>query len=459
MGIELSFLGAAGTVTGSKFLIRSEQQSLLIDAGLFQGERSWREKNWDTPPIELEKLKAVLLTHAHLDHVGMLPRYYRLGLRCPVYCTKATLELAQIVLPDSGRLQEEEVDFRRRKGRSRHKEPQALYTEADAKGALTLLKQVQFKQQVEVLKGVQAEWTPMGHILGAGAISVQVANQRLTFTGDIGRYHVPIHRDPEGLTLGNLLVMETTYGGRDHPSEDPRDALARIVNETVRKKGVLLVPSFAIGRTQLLLYYLRELQEQAVIPDIPVIIDSPMATDATVVYSNNPRDYDEDTLGIVRKHKKPFQPRRTHYTRDREESKRLNKISDSMIVIAGSGMLNGGRILHHLYHRISDPRTTVLLVGYQPPGGRGDWMRSGADSIRIFGEELPLRAEVEEISGLSAHADRSELLRWCRSCKGRPDKVFLVHGEPDQARAWQDTVQRELQWNAEVASYLQKVEL
>lgn len=459
MSIQLTFLGAAGTVTGSKYLISDDKRKILVDAGLFQGERHWREKNWDQPPVDLSSISAVLLTHAHLDHVGMLPRYYRLGLRCPVFCTKSTLELAQIVLPDSGRLQEEEVDFRRAKGKSRHKDPQALYTEADAKAALTLLKHAPFNNKIQIMDGVWAEWTPMGHILGAAGISLSIGGKQLGFSGDIGRYNVPIHRDPQGLKLADLLLMESTYGGRDHPSEDPKQTLAEIVNHTVAKKGTLLVPSFAIGRTQLLLYYLRELQEENIIPDIPVIIDSPMATDATEVYSRNPQDYDEELLGIVREHKKPFQPKRLHYTTDRNESKRLNSIDQSMIIIAGSGMLNGGRILHHLYHRVSDARNTVLLVGYQPPGGRGDWMRSGAKSMRIFGEERALRAEVKEISGLSAHADRHELMRWCRSCSGVPAQVYVVHGESEQAAIWRNTLVSELGWKAEVAQYLQKIEL
>ncbi len=459
MSVTVQFLGAAGTVTGSKYLVEGDGKKILIDAGLFQGRREWRERNWEAPPVDLSDVDAVLLTHAHIDHTGILPRLVKLGLRCPVWCTAATHDLCKVLLPDSAHLQEEEAEWRKKKGRSRHEDPKPLYTGEDADDALKLFRSIEFDKTYDVLPGVTARWTRMGHILGAGAIRLEIGGKVITFSGDIGRYKIPILRDPKPVSYGDLLLVESTYGTRLHEDNAPQEKIAEIVNRTEQKGGVVVIPSFAVGRAQLLLYYIRELKEQNKIPNIPVIIDSPMASEATDIYKNHPNDYDEQALGILSEGRHPFSPDKLYFTRDRHESKKLNSIHEPMIIISASGMLSGGRILHHLFHRVSSPQNAILFVGYQPPGGRGDWMLKGSSTMRIFGEEVDIRAHVDSVSGLSAHGDREELMRWCSSGQGTPKKVAVVHGEPDSAEAFCDTLKSQLKWDAFVAQYKQKVEV
>jgi metallo-beta-lactamase family protein len=459
MSVKIHFLGASGTVTGSKYLVEYQDRKILVDAGMFQGERKWRDRNWNAPDFAPGEIDAVLLTHAHIDHTGMLPRFYSLGLKCPVYCTNATLDLCRLVLPDSGRLQEEEAEYRGKSGRSRHHPPLPLYTEDDAIRSLDLFKTVPFDQKVPIMEGVKAEWRRMGHILGAACIQLEVGGRSISFSGDVGRYAVPILKDPQPMNFGDLLLIESTYGDKEHREKNPLDALAKVINATARKGGTLLIPSFAIGRCQLLLYYLRELKERKAIPDIPVIVDSPMASDATQVYTRNPEDYDEEALGILKHGRHPFHVNKMHFVRDRNESKALNSIREPMILISASGMLTGGRVLHHLMHRVTHEENTILFVGHQPEGGRGDWLKKGNPTVRIFGEEVPVRAEISEISGLSAHGDREELLRWCRSCSGKPSRVAVVHGEPETAATFRDTLAKEFSWNAFTPSYLQTIEV
>lgn len=457
--MEVQFLGAAGTVTGSKYLVSTSKHQLLVDAGLFQGKRSWREKNWSSPPFTPSEIGAVLLTHAHIDHTGILPRFVSLGLHCPVFSTKPTTALSGVLLPDSARLHEEEAEWRKRKGRSRHKPPLPLYREEDAEQALKLFQSVPFHEWIEVLPGVKARWSRMGHILGAAAITLEADGKRVTFSGDIGRYSVPILKDPEPVEFGDLLLIESTYGDREHPDSDPSAVLGEVIAETAADGGTVIIPSFAVGRAQLLLYYIRALKEEGKIPDIPVIVDSPMATSATGIYRAHPADYDEEALGISRDGDDPFSPSKLHFIRDRNESKKLNSVTDPMILISASGMLSGGRILHHLLHRISSPKTTLLFVGYQPPGGRGDWILRGADSLRLFGEEIPIRARVEELSGLSAHGDYREMLEWCRRSEGKPGKTAVVHGEDDSRKAFQTKLQDEFGWECVLPQYMQKLEV
>lgn len=453
MGVEIQFLGAAGTVTGSKYLVSAGDQRILIDCGMFQGQRTWREKNWEDPPFDLSTIKAVLLTHAHVDHIGLLPRYHKLGLRAPVFCSRATADLAHLILIDSAKLQEEEASFRQETGRSRHHPPLPLYTEQDARAVLQLLQPIDINSPVNPCAGTNATWRLMGHILGACSITLEVAGKRIVFSGDVGRYHAPIHVDPQPLEFGDLLLIESTYGDRTHAPGSPETPLAEIINRTYKRFGAVIIPSFAVGRTQTLLYHLRELKSRGEIPDIPVIIDSPMASDATTIYQRHTDEYDEASLGILKRGRQPFAVPKIYFTRERAESKQLNTIHEPMILISASGMLTGGRILHHLKQRISDPRNTILFVGFQPPGSRGDWIKRGGGTVKLFGEEVPVNAEVAELSGLSAHADRDELLRWCRSCTGSPSRVAVVHGEPGSAQRFRTTLEDELHWRADVPGY------
>lgn len=459
MGVEVTFLGAAGTVTGSKYLVRFGDIRLLIDCGMFQGERRWREENWRDPVVDLASISAVLLTHAHIDHIGLLPRYQRLGLNAPVYCTKATAELTTLLLLDSARLQEEEAAYRLQEGRSRHHPPLPLYTVADVNQLLPHLSAVAVHRRIEVLPGVFAEWRRMGHILGAASIRLEIGGRVIIFSGDIGRYSVPILKDPEPVEFGDLLLIESTYGDRLHSTENPAAALADIISETEARGGVVVIPSFAVGRAQLLLYYMRQLKETNRIPDIPVIIDSPMADDATRLYRQNTEDYDEEGLQIVRSGRQPFHLSKLGFTQGRSESIRLNSITQPMVIISASGMLSGGRILHHLKHRISDSRNSVVFVGHQPEGGKGASIVHGAPVIHLFGDEVPVRAHIHSLSGLSAHGDRDEMLRWCRDSRGTPGQVAIVHGEPASARAFQKTLETDLGWKATVPEYLSTLSL
>ncbi|MBN8550264.1 MAG: MBL fold metallo-hydrolase [Deltaproteobacteria bacterium] len=458
MSVKITFLGAAGTVTGSKYLVEGAGKKLLVDCGLFQGDRSWNEKNWIDPDFSLKSVDALLLTHAHIDHVGILPRYHRLGLTRPVFCTKATKALSELILMDSARLQEEEAEYREQRGKSRHHPALPLYTSADAESVLKQFRTVPCEKRIEVVPGVYAEWRRMGHIIGACSIRLEIGGKIINFSGDIGRYHVPVLKDPQPVSFGDLLLVESTYGDREHPSVDPELELAKVINETYARRGIVLIPSFAVGRTQLLLYYIRELKAKKLIPDLPIVVDSPMALDATSIYRENPDDYDESALGILRQGKEPFSCSQLAFVRHRGESIKLNSVDSPMVLISASGMLTGGRILHHLRHRVSDPRNTILFVGFQPPGSRGAWIKSKPETVRVFGQELPMRAQVEEISSLSAHGDRSELLRWCRECSGRPGKVAVVHGEQATADAFRSTLQSEFGWDAFVPSYLQSIE-
>jgi metallo-beta-lactamase family protein len=459
MSLKITFLGAAGTVTGSKYLLDDGKKKILIDAGMFQGDRNWREKNWDEPPFALKDISAVLITHAHIDHIGMLPRLVKQGLNCPIYMTPASIALSNIMLPDSGRLQEEEAQYRSERGKSRHKSPQPLYTEADALQVSHFLKPVSFNAKYELMPGLEACWKHMGHIIGAGSIDVTMGGRRVTFSGDVGRYHVPILKDPEAACFGDLLLIESTYGDRSHPKEDNKIELAKVINEAYKRGGLVLIPSFAVGRVQSLLFALRELKEANQIPDIPVIIDSPMASDVTEIYRTYTSEYDEATQKLLKDNKAPFVVSKLGFTRSREDSIKLNSVSEPMILISASGMLTGGRILHHIKHRISDPRNTLLFVGFQPKGGRGDWIKSGAKSMRVIGDEVPIRAHIEEISGLSAHGDKDELLRWCRESDGKPNKVAIVHGEPGTAAVFNETLKKEFNWNSQVAKYQETWEI
>ena len=457
MDVRITFLGAAGTVTGSTYLVTYGNIRLLVDCGIFQGERVWRERNWLPPHFDPTSIQAVLLTHAHVDHIGMLPRYHKLGLRAPVLCSPGTADLAKLLLLDSGRLQEEEAAFRAKHKKSRHDPPLPLYTEEDAKSALELLRQGPINTRIPILDGVTAEWSLMGHILGACAITLRIGGKTIVFSGDIGRYGEPILVDPQPVTMGDLLLIESTYGDRLHEGGNLQDEMATIINRTCKRGGIVIIPSFAVGRTQTLLYYLRELKTAERIPDIPVIIDSPMASDATAIYRHHSNEYDERSKELLRKGAQPFTVSKMYFTREREESIKLNSIEEPMILISASGMLSGGRILHHLKHRISDKRNTVMFVGFQPPGSRGDWLKRGNKTMRLIGDEVPVNAEICEVSGLSAHADRDELLRWCRSCSGTPGRVAVVHGEPQSARNFSDLLGKELGWNSFVPGYLDTI--
>jgi metallo-beta-lactamase family protein len=457
---SIRFLGAAGTVTGSRTLVRAGAAAVLVDAGLFQGAREIRQRNWEPFPVPPASLQAVILTHAHVDHTGALPLLARQGLGAPVWCTPATRDLCHLLLPDSARLQEEEARYANRRGYSRHApDARPLYGEADALAALRLLRPLPYGARKQVAPGLALTFHRAGHILGSATVLLEVAEpgekpQRLLFSGDLGRYGVPILPDPEPAPAADELLVESTYGNRLHPGS-PREALRDELRGAAARGGAVVVPAFAIGRTQELLYQIRALEEAGEIPELPVFVDSPMAVDATPIYLAHREDQDDEMARLVSSGAEPLRPARLRFARSTEQSKAINQVKGACVIVSASGMATGGRILHHLARRLPDPATTVLLVGFQAAGTRGARLQAGEPEIRIHGEMVPVRARVATVSGFSAHADHAEVSRWLATLPAPPRRVFCVHGEPE-ALAAQAGRLRALGWNAVVPSHLEE---
>ena len=457
---RLTFLGACGTVTGSRYLLEAGGKTILVDCGLFQGGRELRARNWDPFPSDVSRIDAVLLTHAHIDHTGYLPRLVREGYAGPVYCTAPTQALLRYLLPDAGRLQQEEAAYANRKGYSRHAPAEPLFTEEDADRALALLSPLPFDAPSRVVPGLQLSFHRAGHILGAAFIRVQADGSSILFSGDVGRRDVPILKDPEPILGAGTLLLESTYGDRTHGAESPLDALERVVSETVARRGMLLVPAFAVGRTQEVLYDLRELQLGGKIPrDLPVWVDSPMAVSAVEIYRDFTSEHDLEMRRLEDEHLCPIDGPWLHLVRTVDQSKSLNRKKGPGVIISASGMLNGGRILHHLRVRLPDPSTTLLFVGYQAEGTLGRAVENGAPSVRIHGEEVPVRAKIEKIPSLSAHADQDELLEWIGKTPAPPAKTFLVHGEDSARQALAARIRSELRFDVELPVRNEAVEL
>jgi metallo-beta-lactamase family protein len=446
----LTFLGAAGTVTGAKFLLEAPGGRVLMECGMFQGLRQLRERNWIALAVDPGAIGAVVLSHAHIDHSGYLPRLVRDGFTGPIYCSAGTADLLQIMLPDAAKLQEEEAEFRNRKGATTHRPALPLFTTDDADRALRQLARVAFEASFEPAAGMTGRLRASGHILGASIVEIDAGGRRLVYSGDLGRYGVPIMRDPEPVERADTLLVESTYGNRAHPADDGAPVLIQAVRRAAEQRGWLLVPAFAIGRTQELLFLLRRLERRGAIPKLPIYLDSPMAIEATAIYARHPDEHDEDTTEAAAAGR-PFAPARFQLSRTAEDSKRLNDLDGPAIVIAGSGMATGGRILHHLRRRAGDPRTTVLFAGYQAAGTRGRELRDGARTLRIFGEVVPVRATILATDALSAHADRNELLAWLKQFRHAPAMTYCVHGEPEAAAALRNAIESDLRWPAAVA--------
>jgi metallo-beta-lactamase family protein len=459
MSATLTFLGAAGTVTGSKHFLQSGQARLLLDCGLFQGLKELRQRNWAPCPVPAASIGGVLLSHAHIDHSGALPRLGREGFRGPIYCTPGTFDLLKIMLPDAAHLQEEEAQFANRHQTSKHQPALPLFTTADADQVLTQVRPVGFNDSFSPAQGVSARFINAGHILGAGLVEVSINGRTLVFSGDLGRYGVPIMRDPDPVPAADVLLVESTYGNRLHPTDDHRDRLTAAVQRTVQKKGWLLIPAFAVGRSQEILYDLRELEDAARIPSLPVYLDSPMAIEATAIYARHPEEHDQDLKRVEASGERPFAPKRLRICKSVEDSKRLNETDGPGIIIAGSGMATGGRILHHFVRRLPDERTTVLFVGYQAAGTRGRLLREGAREMKMLGQSVPVRAAIMVSDSYSAHADQGEILRWLGGFTRPPQTTYIVHGEPDAAAALQALIASQLKWRAVVAQDGQRVDI
>ncbi len=451
-GPFIQFFGAAGTVTGSMHLVTANGRRVLLDCGLFQGLKELRLRNWRDFPFDPRSIDAVVISHAHIDHTGALPLLVKRGYRGPIHCTKATADLLAVLLPDSAHLQEEDAERANRRGYTKHTPALPLYTAEDAQHALSQLRPAAaYEQTFSVAGDVTVTYRRAGHILGAATVDVKPGDgPRIVFSGDLGRYDRPILPDPEPVAEADVLLVESTYGDRIHPPGTD-DELANVVNAIADRGGVLVVPAFVVDRTQELLWMLHHLEDAGRIPQLPVYVDSPSATDVTQIYLHHPEDLDEECLAEIRSGQTPLHTAHCHFVRTVEESKRLNDLRGPAIIISASGMATGGRILHHLAHRLPDPKTTVLLVGFQALGTRGRLLQNGAKTLRIFGEEVPVQARVETIHGLSAHADQNEMLRWLGGFERPPRSTYLVHGEPPAAKALGDLIAAKLRWSSRAA--------
>jgi metallo-beta-lactamase family protein len=457
---SIQFLGAAGTVTGSRFLLEHDGQRVLVDCGLFQGPKELRLRNWAPATVDPKSLDAVVLTHAHIDHSGGLPRLVGEGFRGPVFSTAGTRDLCGLLLPDSARLQEEEAAYANKEGYSKHRPALPLYGEAEAHKALSLFETFPYDRPREIVPGIRLTFVPAGHILGCAicVFDLLSTRQRVVFTGDLGRYNAPILKDPVAVNAATTLIAESTYGDREHRDVKPMDLLAEVVNDSVKRGGVLLIPAFAVGRTQEILYHLDALERAGRVPELPVFVDSPMACDATPIYLAHASDHDVDMRQLVQVGHTPLRTNKTRFVMSAAESKSLNGFRGPGIIISASGMATGGRILHHLKHRAPDEKNTIVFVGYQSAGTRGRRMLEGEPFIRIHGHDVPVRARIEQISGFSAHADWTEMLRWMEGFTSPPKQVLLVHGEPSALSALKTRVEQK-GWPVSVPSHLERVEL
>ena len=473
----IQFLGAAGTVTGSKHLINTTADTtgergfqVLIDCGLFQGQKEWRDRNWQDPPVPAHNLDAVILTHAHLDHCGWIPRLVKAGFRGPIFATPPTIDLCGILLPDSGHLQEEDAAFYNKIKKSKHDPALPLYTFEEAQDSLQYFRPAQFDQSVTLSPEISFRLVRAAHILGSAMVEVTLRimgqTRQLLFGGDTGRVRnhnvAPgkvVHSGPREGESADLFVMESTYGNREHPSEDARPQLAAIVRRTIERGGSVVVPAFAVERTQKFLFMLKALMESGQISRIPVYADSPMAIKAVETFLKYTDEYNEEARQLIRQYGSPLEWPGFIFASTPEESKKINDSRFPSIIVSSSGMVTGGRILHHLAQRMPDPRNTVLFIGFQAPGTRGFAIKTGSPEIKIFGEIVPVRAQIASLEQFSDHADTPELLSWLRTFKNKPRATYLVHGEPAASTRLRDTLIEELGWKVQVAQWMQKVEI
>jgi metallo-beta-lactamase family protein len=459
---KLTFLGAAGTVTGSKYLVEANGKRLLVDCGLFQGNAELRQRNWDKLPEDASTIDWVVLTHAHLDHTGWLPRLLQQGYKGQIYSNAATRELCGILLPDSGYLQEEDAANAQRKGYSRHKPALPLYTEQDARQTLTRFVDNPRTGVFSISPEFAVRQHDAGHILGSASLELTITEGGkktvVLFSGDIGRYGSPILNQPETPVPADVLLCETTYGDRDHPADSPYDEMAEVVNRVVKRGGVIVIPAFAVDRTQLILYVLHKLAAAGRIPRLPVYVDSPMAINVTDLYLKYPQEHLAQ-FNAEEAADDPFAMHTVHMTRMATDSKKINDVKDPCIIISASGMATGGRVLHHLVQRLPDARNAVLLCGFQAEGTNGRALQDGAKTLRIIGQQVPVHAEIVDMKQFSAHAGQSELVRWISGFVVPPKQTYLVHGEPVAATAFQKVLNARPGWRSSVAQYRQTVDL
>ncbi len=461
---KITFLGAAGTVTGSKYLVEAGGKRLLVDCGLFEGSNELEQRNWQNLLVEPATIDWILLTHAHIDHTGYIPRIVRNGFCGPIYANAATIELCGLLLPDSAHLQEEDAQYIAKKGYSKHKPPLPLYTVENAEAALKQLYEIPRAASFTISPEFSVMPHDAGHILGSSWLELTITENGkqtlIVFSGDLGRYNQPILKDPEAPTRADYLLCESTYGDRDHPAGSVADELADVIGRTAKRGGAVVIPAFAVDRTQFVMYYLRLLEDQQRIPQLPVYVDSPMAISVTDFYVRHHEDHnpefmkEEETGG-----RDPLNMHEVHFARSVEDSKKINDVASPCVIVSASGMVTGGRVLHHLEQRLPDSRNTVLLVGYQGEGTRGRALQDGAKILRLFGQQVPVRAEVATLGQLSAHAGKSELLRWLSGFQTPPKRAFMVHGEPVALNSLRDAIVSQHHWPATIPAHLQSFDL
>lgn len=486
---KISFFGGVGSVTGSKYLLEHEGSRILVDCGLFQGLKELRERNWEDPPFDPKSLDAVIITHAHIDHTGYLPRLVKLGFDGPVFTSRATADLLRILLPDSARLQEEEADYRNRHALTTHTPALPLYDENDARRAIKLIQTVRNDgNPVDVCHGIRARFMVAGHIMGASMVLVEMSEPpasagggepdvelspvilkdsppahasgsdkstsvRFLFSGDLGHYDQPIVRDPAPPPDCDYLMCESTYGNRLHGDEHSDERMAQIINEAAARGGPVLIPAFAVGRTQEVLYLIRELEDAGRIPILPVIVDSPMAAQATQVYNRWTEEHDREYASILMQKRHPLRTASMTTAATRDQSKRLNEMKGTRVIISASGMMTGGRVMHHAMRILPDENATIVFVGYQAAGTTGRRIIERESEVKIMKQWVQVKCRIEKIGGFSAHADWKAVLKWLEGLKNSPKTVFTTHGEPEAAQAMAAHIRERFGWNAIVPQY------
>ena len=461
MNVSVKFLGGTGTVTGSRFLLDIGNFRLLFDCGLFQGLKELRLRNWEVCPVDPATIHAVVISHAHIDHTGYLPKLVREGFRGPIYCTEPSSDLMELMLLDSAKLQEEEAAYAAAHSYSKHENPLPLYTAQDVQKVLTLLREHPFNSKIKVNERIEIVFRDAGHLLGAAITEMFITgdsqSKKIVFSGDLGRSHDVILNSPTPIQEADVLFVESTYGNKDNPGGNPATELQRVVKDTVNNGGVLLIPAFAVGRTQVLLHYLHILMQEDKVPDIPVYIDSPMATSATYLYYKFPQyhkiKFNQSEFA------RQLETNMLVFVKNSKHSKTLNEIKRNAIIISSSGMMTGGRILHHMYRRLRNKQDTILIAGYQAEGTRGRRLMDGEPTIRIFGEEVPVNCKVECMTALSGHADREELFAWMKNFTKPPKITFTIHGENPDLKIYGQAIRDRMKWNVMSPEYLETVDL
>jgi metallo-beta-lactamase family protein len=469
LATSLTFLGAARTVTGSKHLLQVGERRLLVDCGLFQGLKSLRERNWQALPVRATEIDAVVLTHAHLDHVGYLPRLVSQGFRGRVFCTPATAELARIVLADAAHLQEEDAERANRKRYTKHSPALPLFTTQDANRAMALLQPVGYERPMPVMPGVQVEFINAGHLLGSGYARVHLdsTGKTILFGGDLGRYDRPVMPDPDPVAEADVVLVESTYGNRIHEADDDGVRMAKIVSDTSARGGKIIIPAFALGRIEEVLYWINRLEDEKRIPVLPVYVDSPMAAAVLQIYRGRLDEMDADITDSARNHRRQknerslcgFCTRKTTVITTVPDSRAVQESNEPAIIVSSSGMATGGRVLHHLARALPDARNTVMFVGYQAQGTRGRQLKDGAKFTKIHGVDVPVHAQIESVDSMSAHADSNEILRWLGGFTKPPSLTCLVHGEPEPMDALKARIERELGWTVATPGHQEKIVL